>query len=255
MSTVTPSLFSIGESLQKLPPSKWHWDIRHLAETLQITVEQLNGFIKRVESGGSGKKTDSSWEPNSAPYQTPIKLTDNQIDNVLNLHYIDNGRKGSLANSMDIVEPSTSVLEQESRLLRLGRVYTHNNAITPKIQREIVQYVIGTHQRLTQYYPDVAKFRRENWRDWVDGGKNSDKYQIFHLIFIAAEFPDVWDAPVGNTRPEELTPTVLELVKNEVIELLVRMYVLPVSHLPTFVRRSTRHDTIKHSKNFTFSTC
>jgi len=119
MSTVTPTLFSIGESLQKLPPSKWHWDIRHLAETLNITEEQLGGFIKRVESGGSGKKSDSSWVPNPAPYQTPI--SENRIDNVLNLHYIDSGRKGSLANSVDIVEPSTSVLEQESRLLRLGR--------------------------------------------------------------------------------------------------------------------------------------
>ena len=192
-------------------------------------MEQLNGFIKRVESGGSGKKTDSSWEPNPAPYQTQIKLTDNQIDNVLNLHYIDSGRKDSLANTVDIAEPSTSVLEQESRLLRLGRVYTHNNAITPKIQREIVKFVIGAHQTLTKHYPEVAKFRQENWRDWVDGGKNSDKYQFFHLTWIAAEFPGVWDAPVGNTRPEELTPTVLELVKNEVIELLVRMYVLPVS--------------------------
>ena len=101
MSTVTPTLLSIGESLQKLPPSKWHWDIRHLAETLKVTVEELQSFIKRIESGGSGKKSDDSWEPNPAPYQTPIKLTENQNDNILNLHYIASGNKVSLANSVN----------------------------------------------------------------------------------------------------------------------------------------------------------
>ena len=100
MSAVTPTLLSITESLQKLPPSKWHWDIHHLAATLQITVEQLRGFVKCIESGGSGKKSDDSWEPNPAPFRTPIKLTDNQNDNVINLHYIDSGRKRSLTLSV-----------------------------------------------------------------------------------------------------------------------------------------------------------
>ena len=104
MSAVPPTLLSIIESLQKLPPSKWHWDIHHLAATLKITVEQLHSFVKRIESGGSGKKSDDSWEPNPAPFHTPIKLTENQNDNVINLHYIiDSGRKGSLTLSLNIL--------------------------------------------------------------------------------------------------------------------------------------------------------
>ena len=145
-----------------------------------------------------------------------------------------------MTSSLNIPEPSPSVLEQESRLLRLGRVYSHNNAVTPNVQRDIVKYVIGTHQTLLQYYPDVAKFRKDNWCDWVAGGNNSATYQFFHLNYIAVAFPDVWDAPVGNAGPEDLSATVLDLVKSEIIELLVRMYVLPVSHLSTAVRRSTR---------------
>jgi len=46
--------------------------------------------------------------------------------------------------------------------------------------------------------------------------------------WIATHFWNLWDAPVGRgAKPCTISPTVLDLVKNEIIDLLVRMFVLP----------------------------
>ena len=59
------------------------------------------------------------------------------------------------------------------------------------VQREIVKYVIGTHQTLIRHFPEVAKFRQENWRSWLDGGENSELYRACHLTDIAIYFWNV----------------------------------------------------------------
>jgi len=46
--------------------------------------------------------------------------------------------------------------------------------------------------------------------------------------WIATHFWNLWDAPVDRgAKPCTISPTVLDLVKNEIIDLLVRMFVLP----------------------------
>ena len=75
-------------------------------------------------------------------------------------------------------EPSVVVvIEQQSRYIRLSRVISWNKEVTVKVQKEIAKFDIGTHQTLTQHYPEVAKFQQKSWRSWVDGGENHDLYQ------------------------------------------------------------------------------
>jgi len=117
------------DSVGAYRPSKWYLDTRHLAELLDISVGHLDSFLKCIASGGVGKKSDDSWIPNPAPYNTP------DCDNILNLHCADVGRKSNA--SEEVSEPSCSVVEEECTFARLGRVHLHNKAITPRVQREI----------------------------------------------------------------------------------------------------------------------
>ena len=244
MSTSTsPTVLSIVERFQRLPSSKWHMDGRHVAQLVGISAHHLGSFVKCIAAGGIGKRSDDSWIPNPAPYDTPIDLT-SRCDNILNLHCADAGNKNVRRNSsseIDIAESSPDVLNQASRFFQLGRIHTHNKTITPKTQREIIKYVIGTHQTLTQYYPDIAKFRQENWRNWVSGGQGSGQYQSAHLPFIALEFKEVWDAPVGNATTKNISATVLNLVKNEILDLMRCMFIISTSQCPDITRRSARH--------------
>ena len=68
-------------------------------------------------------------------------------------------------------------MEQGSRYIWSGRISTRNKEITVTVQREIVKYVIGTHQTLLRHFPEVTKFRQNAWRSWVDGEENSKLYQ------------------------------------------------------------------------------
>ena len=52
------TLLQIVQSTQTLKPSQWYWDINHFATGLEITVEQVTGFIKCIEIGGTGIKAD-----------------------------------------------------------------------------------------------------------------------------------------------------------------------------------------------------
>ena len=80
---------------------KWLCDIRHLAESIEISLEEANEFIKCIESGGKGSKADGTFQANPAPFNTKISLRE-QRDNILNLHYIDNGRE-KLPSTMRLV--------------------------------------------------------------------------------------------------------------------------------------------------------
>ena len=59
-----------------------------------------------------------------------------------------------------------------------------------------------------------------------------DQYQLIHLPYIALHFCDVWDAPVTRgTDPRGITPTVLNLVKNKIIEMMICTHHLPATML------------------------
>ena len=125
---------------------------------LDISAGHLCSFVKCIKDGGVGKRSDDSWIANPEPYNTPLDLT-SRSDNILNLHCADAGNKNFSSAQIDITEPSPTVLNQTSRFFQLGKAHTHaNKAITPKTQREIVKFVIGTDQTLTKSYPDIAKF-------------------------------------------------------------------------------------------------
>ena len=144
----------IVESIQTLRPSKWHWDINYFAEGLEITVEQANGSIKCIETGGSGSRAEGSWKANPNPFNIVIDLTQNQ-DDALNLHYKDSDDK--CQTSFEFEAPYAAILDQPSRHIFVGRISSQNKSITIKVQREIVRYIIGSHQTMTQSYPEWAE--------------------------------------------------------------------------------------------------
>ena len=155
-----PTLIELAERTQALVPSKWRCDVHHFAESLDISVEEANGFFKSIEEGGTGSKSDGSWQDNPAPLNVKVNLRKQYEDNVFNLHCADMGSKS--APRLDLSEPSVAAVEQGGRYIRLGRVSSWNKNITVKVQREIVKYVIGTHQGLIQHYPDVRAFYHAN---------------------------------------------------------------------------------------------
>ena len=183
---MAPTLLQIAGSIQELPPSKWHLDINHFADILGITVAETNGFIKCIEKGGTGTKTDDKWKANPAPYNKQIDLSA-MTGNSLNLH-VTRKAKGE-PNTIPV--PSVVTLDKNTQFVWLGKNRVqNNNGITPKIQIEIVKYVIGTHQTLIQSYPDWAKFRQENWRKWIES-TSTHQYHTIHLPWIAKHFRDI----------------------------------------------------------------
>ena len=235
---MAPTLMQIVGSIQELPSSKWYWDINHFAESLEISVPEVNGFIRCIEKGGTGLKSDDSWLVNPKPYNKPINISSLQ-DNLLNLHVTSIGDKR--ATAPNITQPSIEIIDRETKFMGLGRVTKRNKLITAKLQRDIIKMVIGTHRGLKKF-PDVAEFRQTHWKSWIDGTGEASQYQIIHVPHIAKWFWDVWEAPVDRQEAAtEIPQSILEMVKKEVIELMVRMYILPVSMLANIVvRRSKR---------------
>ena len=113
-------LLEIIEITQRLLPTKWHLDVHHFAESIGVTTDEANGFIKCIEDGGTGSKSNGTWQSNPVPYKSKINLT-SQIDNELNFHCKDHGRMGVGVN---ISSPSSAILDQGSRFVQLGRVST-----------------------------------------------------------------------------------------------------------------------------------
>ena len=131
-------------------------------------------------------------------------------------------------------------MDQARKHIILGKIGNQNKGITLKVQREIVKCVISTHKTLTQYYPDVAKYCRKTWCDWIAGGISGILFHKFYLPYNVIRYWDVWDAPFSqgiDTR--DITTAVLDIVKNLATEMLVRMYVVSSSMLQSIaVRRS-----------------
>ena len=157
---MTATLVQIATAIQTEMPLKWHLDVRHLARILEITVEEVNGFVSLIQKGGTGNRKIGTWRSTPEPFATKIDLTRNE-ENLLNLHYTDVKDKFSLLDN--------------GRSVRLGRISLQNKAISVKIQREIAKFVMGTHQTLTQFYPCWAKFCQENWRSWIDSVQSMDQ--------------------------------------------------------------------------------
>ena len=117
---MTVTVQQIVVYIQTLRPSKWHWYINHLAESLEITAERANSFIRCIEKVGY---------------------------NTLNLHYKESVDKSR--TSFGFEAPSSAILDQPSRHVFVGRISSQNKSIAIKVQREIVKYVIGTHNAMT----------------------------------------------------------------------------------------------------------
>ena len=237
--SMAPSFRAIAESIQRQSKSKWLWHICHLADRLEVSAEELNEFILRIQNGGSGVRKDGTWATNPAPYDRKIDLVKNE-DNGLNLHLVDSGC--TYLDGCQFNEPSPAIVDASSRYVRLGNIRSMSKSITLKEQREIAKFVLGTHQTLTKHYPKISERRRRTWRQWVEGESGGDEFHKLDLPVIASYFCAVWDAPIPRgTAPNEISPTVLDLVKGEIVELLVRMFVIPAARLDIImVRRSRR---------------
>ena len=90
-----PAILSNGRHLTSncwcgpdIASSRWHWDIKHIAQILEISVEEANGFISCIEKSGTGNKKDGTWRSNPDMFAAKIDLTQNE-DNLLSLHYTD----------------------------------------------------------------------------------------------------------------------------------------------------------------------
>ena len=47
------NLAQIATAIQTKRPSKWHWDVKHLARILKIVAEEVSSFISLVEKDGT----------------------------------------------------------------------------------------------------------------------------------------------------------------------------------------------------------
>ena len=173
--------------------------------------------------------SDGTWQANPSPYDIPLDLTI-QEDNILNLHYSNIGKK-----PVSFDEPSMFVIDYPAPYFHTGKISDQNKAITVKIQREIVQYITGTHRALLKHYPKTAESRQETWRSWIDDGESANHYQTIHLPYIASHFHSVWDTKFVSGVP--LSPSTLDNLKSEIVEMFVRMYVIPESKLEEYTRR------------------
>ena len=101
--------------------------------------------------------------------------------------------------------------------------------------------VIGTHPKLVETFPALAEERRRIWKDWTNGGENSELYDTGHLPWILMNYRQVWDItlPPGHDDTK-ITAGMKRAGKREIINLLVDMFVLPQSCLDELDRHSDR---------------
>ncbi len=66
-------------------------------------------------------------------------------------------------------------------------------------------------------------------------------FRKIHLPYIAAYSSNLWDALVmRGIHPMKITPTVLDLAKHEIIDIMVPMIILPSSTHKKFSVRQSR---------------
>jgi hypothetical protein len=134
---------NIARRISKIVPSKWFVDIHHFADCIGISVNEASRFIQCIEDGGYKSNVDGCLHPNPSPYDKKISLQ-GESDNVLNLHYIDNGSR--VQSGAEKGSPAPISIEQTRRMIYIGSFSARNKAISVMNQQEMVKWVIGTHQ-------------------------------------------------------------------------------------------------------------
>jgi hypothetical protein len=84
----------------------------------------------------------------------------------------------------------------------------------------------------------MAEFTQKHWISWIDSGDAAYVYQKEHLPHIAIKYASIWDVKFDPTA--NISPSVLDQIKGEIIDLLVRMHVLPRSYGRAAERNSLR---------------
>ena len=99
-----------AECILLLNSHKWYVDSRYLAHVLNMSCEEVVAAFKK---GGEGARTDGLFKPNPKPYDQKISFSES-VDNILNLHESDYGRKG-VDVSHSTTSPSDAVLHERCR--------------------------------------------------------------------------------------------------------------------------------------------
>ena len=126
-----------AECILLLHSHKWYVDVRYLAYVLMMSCEDFQEAVDALKNGGQGtistrtSRSGGSFTPNPKPYHQKISFSES-VDNILNLHEADFGRKG--APSLAATSPSTDVLNERCRSYRIGnKVRTTSNSTTSNI--------------------------------------------------------------------------------------------------------------------------
>ena len=113
------------------------------------------------------------------------------------------------------------------------------------MQRKIIRWIIGTHQTLKSgQLIAVGKDRQSIWKAWAMGDAEGRIYQTRHLPWIVSKYASFWGIEVdARISPMDVSPSVLEHCRREIVQLLVASFILPPSALECVaVRRSNRHE-------------
>ena len=199
-----------AECILLLNSHKWYVDKRYLANVLRMSCEEFQEAMDALKNGGQGTRSSrtsrsgGSFIPNPKPYHQKISFSES-VDNILNLHEADYGRRGD--SSLSATSPSEAVLQERCRSYRIGNNRERIMTITPCLQKEIVKMVIGTHQLLETKYHDLGRQRKNIWRGWIEGTDHVDLYDQQHLTYIILYFPTVWNftLPLGATEGDVTT--------------------------------------------------
>ena len=174
---------------------KFYVDVRYLANVLRMSCEEFQEAVDALKNGGQGTistttiRSGGSFTPNPKPYHQKISFSES-VDNILNLHESDYGRKG-VDVSHSTTSPSDAVLHERCRYYRIGNNRERMMSMAPSLQRDIVKMVVGTHQLLESQYHELARQRKNIWRGWIEGTDNVTLYNEKHLPYIIVYFPDV----------------------------------------------------------------
>ena len=178
---MTVNVTAIGDEIQQVPPGKYFRDVRRVAFLIGRPQEDLVEFFTAIKR--RGQCVDGKWQLNPAPYNGLIDIKSQAEDNILNLYKQSTGGKAD--DHSILSEPSPGILRERCDYCLLGssRLRSDESAkkITPSLQRDMVGVIIGQNRFLTTKHPVLMGERRRIWRDWANGGSNSELYDMGHL--------------------------------------------------------------------------
>jgi len=229
------TLLQVADAISKLHHPKWFIHERVLARKLGITLEQLHGVVRCLREGGvSSSSSSNTFCSNPPPYDTKIDIFSGSEDNPLNLHGTRYGRKTSGSGLVQDTEkePSTDVLLERSTFFRTGTLASHDKQVTIQRQKDLALWIIGEHKDFSAYDAKYVSERQEIWRAWALG--TSDElaalYDHDHFIHIAWKFSDCFSMIENKPSPSQLARA-----KEEVVAMLVDMFILPPPQTDTTI--------------------